>query len=43
VPLVETAPDTYSCPRTGTTYVVTDGALVETTETQTETVNEETI
>lgn len=32
VPLVETAPDTYSCPRTGTTYVVTDGALVEITD-----------
>ena len=36
VPLVETAPDTFSCPRTGTTYVVTDGALVETTETENE-------
>ena len=31
VPLVETGPNTYSCPRTGTTYVVTDGALIEVT------------
>ena len=29
VPLVESAPDTWSCPRTGATYVVVDGALVE--------------
>ncbi len=36
VPLVETGPDTFTCPRTGTTYVVTDGALVETTETENE-------
>lgn len=34
VPLVETAPDTYSCPRTGATYVVTDGALVEITDNE---------
>jgi hypothetical protein len=42
VPLVETAPDTYSCPRTGATYVVTDGALTETTETTQNTANTET-
>lgn len=32
VPLVELEPDTYSCPRTGATYVVVDGALVEVTQ-----------
>ncbi|MDT0188245.1 acyltransferase [Microbacterium sp. ARD31] len=37
VPLVETAPDTFTCPRTGATYVVVDGAL---TETANETANE---
>lgn len=30
VPLAEIGPDTYSCPRTGAIYVVSDGALVET-------------
>jgi hypothetical protein len=37
VPLVETAPDTFTCPRTGATYIVVDGAL---TETANETANE---